>query len=76
MNGFPCNDGKLIVIVSNMFNERHQIDAWMQMAKTIAGDRIIIVDTGSTDGTIWRARQLGAMVIVDPAAGWRRADQS
>ena len=40
-----------IVIASNMFNEIDQVESWLENVRQIADAGIVIVDTGSTDGT-------------------------
>jgi len=56
---------KKLVVASNMFNEHHQLEEWFAFVKQIADAGIVIVDTGSTDGTIEYAREQGAVVIID-----------
>jgi glycosyltransferase involved in cell wall biosynthesis len=52
-----------------MYNEIDQLPGWFGFVNSIAdigkGGGVIIVDTGSTDGTIEYAREQGATVIVD-----------
>ena len=43
---------KQIVIASNMLNEIDQVESWYANMTQIADAGIVIVDTGSTDGTI------------------------
>ena len=40
-----------IIVGSNMYNERPQVEGWLANVRDFA-DGIFIVDTGSTDGTI------------------------
>lgn len=54
-----------LVVASNMYNERDQLDEWFAFVKQIADGGILIVDTGSTDGTIEYAKREGAVVVVD-----------
>jgi|GEM_PF-2208572 len=56
---------KPLVIASNMLNERDQLEDWFAFVKKIADGGILIVDTGSTDGTVEYAKEQGAIVIVD-----------
>lgn len=56
---------KKLVLASNMLNERHQLEGWFEFAHEITDGGILIVDGGSTDGTIEFAREHGAHVIVD-----------
>ena len=53
-----------MVIASNMLNEIEQLPRWFDWAKKMAHG-ILIVDTGSTDGTVEYAKNCGAVVIVD-----------
>jgi len=43
---------KPLVVASNMLNERPQLEEWFSFVKEIADGGILIVDGGSTDGTI------------------------
>jgi glycosyltransferase involved in cell wall biosynthesis len=56
---------KKLVVASNMKNERPQLEAWFSWVKQIADGGILIVDTGSTDGTVEFAQQQGAIVVTD-----------
>ncbi len=56
---------KPIVIASNMWNERAQLPEWFDFVGKIADSGILIVDSGSTDGTIEYAESRGAVVVVD-----------
>ena len=49
-----------VIIIA--FNEIHHIEACL--ASVSFADEIVVVDSGSTDGTIERARELGARVTV------------
>ena len=42
---------KKLVVASNTYNEIEQLDEWYAFVKEIADGGILIVDTGSTDGT-------------------------
>ena len=42
---------KKLVVASNMFNEIDQVESWYDNMVKIADSGILIVDTGSTDGT-------------------------
>jgi glycosyltransferase involved in cell wall biosynthesis len=54
-----------LVVASNMKNEIKQLPDWFKWVKQIADGGILIVDTGSKDGTVEYAQQQGAMVITD-----------
>jgi glycosyltransferase involved in cell wall biosynthesis len=54
-----------VVIASNMFNEIDQLPEWFENFKPMADAGIVIVDSGSTDGTIDYCKSQGAVVIVD-----------
>jgi len=53
-------------------NERQFVDKWYESAKD--ADYLLIADTGSTDGTIQRARELGINVIEIKVTPWRFDD--
>jgi glycosyltransferase involved in cell wall biosynthesis len=55
---------KKLVIASNLFNEIDQLGEWFDFVEKIA-DYVLIVDTGSTDGTIQYCEQRKAKVIID-----------
>jgi len=57
---------KPVVIASNMYNEIERLPRWFNWVKKIADGGILIVDSGSTDGTIEYAEKQGAVVVVDP----------
>lgn len=56
---------KKVVIASNMWNEIDQLPGWLENVKTFADGGILIVDSGSTDGSIDYASRNGAIVVVD-----------
>ena len=56
---------KKLVVASNMFNERDQVEEWIAFVKDIADGGILIVDSGSTDDTIEFFQAKGVPVIVD-----------
>ena len=56
---------KKLTVASNMFNEINALPRWFGFVKEIADGGILIVDSGSTDGTIDYAKAEGAVVIVD-----------
>jgi len=55
---------KKLVIVSNMYNEIDQLEEWFDFVNKIA-DYILIVDTGSTDGTTAYCQKRAITVIDD-----------
>lgn len=56
---------KKVVFVSNMWNEMDQLPAWLENVKQFSDGGILIVDSGSTDGSIDYACRNGAIVVVD-----------
>lgn len=54
-----------LVVASNMYNERPQLEEWFNFVNQIADGGILIVDSGSDDGTIDYCREQGAIVIVN-----------
>lgn len=56
---------KKVVIASNMYNEIEQLPAWFDNFSQLADGGIIIVDTGSQDGTQEFCRDHGAIVVED-----------
>jgi len=54
---------KKLTISSNMLNERHQLEEWFDFVEQIADGGILIVDSGSTDGTVEYALKRGAIVV-------------
>lgn len=53
-------------------NERQFVDTWFESAKD--ADYLLIADTGSTDGTPERARELGINVVDIRVSPWRFDD--
>ena len=53
-----------LVIASNMLNERHQLEEWFAFVKQIADAGILIVDSGSTDGTIEYAEEQENTIVI------------
>jgi glycosyltransferase involved in cell wall biosynthesis len=53
-------------------NERQFVDRWFESAKD--ADYLLIADTGSTDGTVQRARELGINVVEIRVSPWRFDD--
>ena len=56
---------KGMVIAANMFNEIDQIAEWYQNMSEIADEGILVVDNGSTDGTIEFLKHKQVIVIED-----------
>lgn len=54
-----------LVIASDMWDEIAQLPGWFDCVEKIADGGILIVDSGSDDGTIEYCRDRGAVVIVD-----------
>jgi len=54
-----------ITVAANFYNEIDNLPEWFPMAKAISDTPILIVDSGSTDGTIEYCLREGAVVIVD-----------
>jgi len=52
-----------LVIASNMHNEMHQAEEWLQNVREMAQNRILIVDSGSTDGTVEFFNSEGVTVV-------------
>jgi glycosyltransferase involved in cell wall biosynthesis len=59
------NTHKPVVVAGLMQDEIDNIDKWMQCALSISDLGVVILDSGSTDGTIEKARGLGAVVVQD-----------
>lgn len=56
---------KKVVIASNFRNEIDQVDGWLESFKPLADGGMLVVDTGSTDGTVEALEKAGVTVIVD-----------
>jgi tetratricopeptide (TPR) repeat protein len=61
-----------IAIYTIALNERQFVDTWFETAKE--ADYLLIADTGSNDGTVERARELGINVVDVRVAPWRFDD--
>jgi tetratricopeptide (TPR) repeat protein len=61
-----------VAIYTIALNEKQFVDKWFEAAKD--ADYLMIADTGSTDGTIERARELGIVVHSIKVAPWRFDD--
>jgi glycosyltransferase involved in cell wall biosynthesis len=55
---------KELCIASNMYNEIDQLEGWLKTVRPIT-DKILIVDSGSKDGTIDRLKEEGVIVIIN-----------
>jgi glycosyltransferase involved in cell wall biosynthesis len=62
-----------VALVIPTLNEEEPIGAVIRAVPRDAVDEIIVVDSGSTDRTVERARAAGARVIEDPGRGYGRA---
>lgn len=58
-----------LVVYAICKNERKFVDRWM--ASMGEADQVCVLDTGSTDGTPQRLRELGARVEVEEITPWR-----
>lgn len=54
-----------LVVASNVMNEYPRMERWFNWVEKVADGGIIIVDTGSTDGTVEYCQKRGAVVVVD-----------
>lgn len=61
-----------IAIYTIALNERQFVEKWFETAK--GADYLLIADTGSTDGTVERARELGINVVDVRVSPWRFDD--
>jgi tetratricopeptide (TPR) repeat protein len=61
-----------VAIYTIALNERQFVDRWYESAKD--ADYLLIADTGSTDGTAERARELGIHVVDVRIVPWRFDD--
>lgn len=61
-----------VAIYTIALNERQFVDKWFEAAKD--ADYLLIADTGSTDGTVERARELGINVVEIRVSPWRFDD--
>jgi glycosyltransferase involved in cell wall biosynthesis len=61
-----------VAIYTIALNERQFVDTWFEAAKD--ADYLMIADTGSTDGTVERARELGIHVVDVRVSPWRFDD--
>ena len=62
-----------VAVVIPTLNEEEPIGAVVGAVPRDAVDEIIVADSGSTDGTVERARAAGARVVVDRQRGYGRA---
>ena len=61
-----------IAVYTIALNEKKYVDPWYESAKN--ADYLLIADTGSTDGTVERARELGINVVPICIRPWRFDD--
>ena len=61
-----------VAIYTIALNERQFVDTWYEAAKD--ADYLLIADTGSTDGTVERAKELGINVVDVRVSPWRFDD--
>jgi len=61
-----------VAVYTIALNERQFVEKWFESAKD--ADYLMIADTGSTDGTIERARELGIVVYSIKVTPWRFDD--
>lgn len=61
-----------VAIYTIALNERQFVDKWYEASKD--ADYLLIADTGSTDGTVERARELGINVVDVRVSPWRFDD--
>jgi tetratricopeptide (TPR) repeat protein len=61
-----------VAIYTIALNEHQFVDTWFETAKE--ADYLLIADTGSTDGTVERARELGINVVDVRVSPWRFDD--
>ena len=58
-----------IVVYAICKNEEQFVDRWMDSMGE--ADRVVVLDTGSTDGTVRRLRERGAEVTEEIVSPWR-----
>jgi glycosyltransferase involved in cell wall biosynthesis len=58
-----------VAVYTIALNEEKFLDSWFESAKE--ADYLLIADTGSSDGTIEKARSLGINVIEITVKPWR-----
>lgn len=57
---------KRLIVASNMYNEIDQLEEWFGFVRKITDGGIVIVDSGSTDGTIeFCKKQPNTLLVVD-----------
>jgi|694.fasta_scaffold00209_25 tetratricopeptide (TPR) repeat protein len=61
-----------VAIYTIALNERQFVDKWYEASKE--ADYLLIADTGSTDGTVERAKELGINVVDVRVSPWRFDD--
>ena len=58
-----------VVVYAICKNEEAFVDRWMDSMSE--ADQVVVLDTGSTDGTVLRLRERGAVVTVEEISPWR-----
>lgn len=58
-----------VVVYAICKNEESFVNRWMDSMSE--ADQVVVLDTGSTDGTVRRLRERGAEVTVEPITPWR-----
>ena len=58
-----------VVVYAICKNEAQFVDRWMDSMGE--ADQVVVLDTGSTDGTAERLRALGAVVVEERVEPWR-----
>lgn len=54
-----------LVVASNMYNERDEVEEWLSNVTLFANGGILVVDTGSDDGTDEYLKSQGVVVVTD-----------
>lgn len=65
--------GKQVALIIPALNEQDAITAVIAAVDRALVDRLVVVDNGSTDATVRRARSAGAEVVTEPRRGYGSA---